>query len=421
MFVDRVRIRLTSGGGGNGCCSFRREAYVPRGGPNGGDGGDGGSIYLEAASNQSSLTGLRYHPNWTGNRGVHGMGKDRHGKNGDDIIIPVPCGTIIQDYHSGELLADLTEDKQRFLAVQGGRGGRGNARFATPINRAPRFSEKGEPGTTREFLVELKLIAEVGLVGLPNAGKSTFLSVVSAAKPKIADYPFTTLSPNLGVAWLSESRMLTIADIPGIIEGAADGKGLGHDFLRHIERTRVLVFLIDLGDEDPLETLQILENELEQYSPEFEARPRQYVFNKADIPENKERFEALADRVPKNAWLLSGASGWGVPPLLEALWKDVERAREKEADEAAREDALPPEREYVFEPPFRIISEEGGFRVSGEKVVRAVSMTDFENPEALNHLQRRLEKMGVFKALKRMDAVPGQMVRIGDQELEYTE
>lgn len=417
MFVDRVRIKVTSGAGGNGCCSFRREAYVPLGGPNGGDGGEGGSIYIVAAKGLNTLSDLRYHPNWSGKRGVHGQGKDCHGKKGEETLIRVPCGTVIQEYHSGEVLADLTEEGQRFLAARGGRGGRGNARFATATNRAPRFAEKGEPGEEREYLVELKLIAEVGLVGLPNAGKSTLLSVISAAKPKIGDYPFTTLSPNLGVAWLADDRMLTVADIPGIIEGAAEGKGLGHDFLRHIERTRVLLFLVDLGDPDPLQTVRILEQELDQYSPLFAERPRQYAFNKADIEENKIRFEALSKRLPEGAWLISGATGSGTRPLLEALWKDVEASRREEAEQ--EEAFMPPEREYMFQAPFEVTPEGKGFRVTGEKVMQAVSMTDFENEEAVAHLQRRLEKMGIFKALKRMKAQPGQTVAIGDYELEY--
>lgn len=419
MFVDRVRIKVTSGGGGNGCCSFRREAYVPLGGPNGGDGGDGGNVYLVATKRLNTLLDLRYHPQWAGNRGAHGQGKDRHGRKGEDLVINLPCGTVIHDFHTGEVLADLVEDGQRFLAARGGRGGRGNARFATANNRAPHFAEKGEPGEEREYLLELKLIAEVGLVGLPNAGKSTLLSVISAAKPKIGDYPFTTLSPNLGVAWLSDDRMLTVADIPGIIEGASEGKGLGHDFLRHIERTRVLLFLVDLGDPDPLKTIEILEQELEQYSPAFAERPRQYAFNKADIPENQERFDALAENLPEGAHLISGATGLGTRPLLEALWRDAAAARE--AERASEEGLVVPQRDYVFQAPFEIVPCGGGFRVSGEKPQQAVNMTDFENEEAVAHLQRRLEKMGIFKALKRMHAQPGQPVFIGDYELEYRE
>lgn len=417
MFVDQVRVKVTSGAGGNGCCSFRREAYVPLGGPNGGDGGDGGDVFFVADSQISTLLDLRYHAHWVGHRGGHGKGKNQHGRKGQDLEIQLPCGTVIRDFETGEIVADLVEAGQRFLAAKGGRGGRGNARFATPTNRAPRFAEKGEPGQTREYLLELKLIAEVGLVGLPNAGKSTLLAAITAAKPKIGNYPFTTLSPNLGVAWLSDERMLTIADIPGIIEGAAEGKGLGHDFLRHIERTRVLLFLIDLGDPDPLHTITILENELERYSHVFTQKKRRYAFNKADISANRETFYKLQIPASMQAHLISGATGENTKELLEELWKDVEEARALELSELS---LFPTSvKEYVYKPAFEIVREEGGFRVLGEKPLRAVAMTDFDNPEAIQHLQRRLEKMGLFKALRQMKAQPGQRVIIGSYEMEY--
>ncbi len=419
MFVDRVRIKVTSGKGGNGCCSFRREAYVPLGGPNGGDGGDGGSVYFVAASRLSTLLDLRYHAHWVGKRGAHGQGKDRHGKNGADTYIEVPLGTVVHDFESGEILADLTTEGETWLAAPGGSGGRGNARFATATNRAPRFAEKGEPGADREFLLELKLIADVGLVGLPNAGKSTLLATISAAKPKIGDYPFTTLTPNLGVVPLSDHRTLTVADIPGIIEGASEGKGLGHDFLRHIERTRVLLFLIDLGDDAPLDTVRILDEELRQYSEALSQRPRLYAFNKADIPENRECYQAFEGQRPQSAFLISAATSEGVRPLLEALWKmvDVDRREEQEA----QVEIPTPQREYAFTPPFEVKRTPAGFRILGDKLRRAAAMTDFDNEEAVMHFQRRLEKMGVFKALKRMGAQPGQSVFIEEYEMEYKE
>lgn len=421
MFVDRVRVKVRSGGGGNGCCSFRREAFVPRGGPNGGDGGRGGNIYFRATDRLTTLIDMRYHSNWAGKRGAHGQGKNRTGRNGEDLYLEVPLGTLIHDFETEEVLADLTEEGQEFLAARGGQGGRGNARFVTSTNRVPRFAEKGEPGEEREYILELKLIAEVGLVGLPNAGKSTFLRAVSGARPKVGDYPFTTLSPNLGVAELSGHRMLTLADIPGIIEGAAQGKGLGHDFLRHIERTRALVFLIDLGDEDPLATVAVLESELTQYNPTLAHRPRAYAFNKADIPENQERFETLKEEFSQDCFLISAATGEGVKPLLEKLWHLVEQMRVEEEEAAAEAEKELPEREYVFEAPFEIQKLKGGFRVTGEKVLRTVLMTDFENEEAIVHMQRRLDKLGVFRALKRMNAQPGDTVFIGDHEMEYAE
>lgn len=415
MFVDRVRLKVIGGHGGNGCCSFRKEAYVPLGGPDGGDGGKGGDIYIAASSRYTSLMDIRYHGLWKGLRGLHGKGKCLHGRGGEDIHIAVPLGTMIHDFETGELLADLTEEGQTFLAGHGGKGGRGNARFKTAGNKAPKFAERGEPGEEREFLLELKLIAEVGFVGLPNAGKSTLLSAISAATPKIGDYPFTTISPNLGIVQLSDHRTLAVADIPGIIEGAAEGKGLGHDFLRHIERTRVLLFLIDLGDPDPAATLATLRNELSQHSEVFDTRPAVYALNKADITENRERYEIVRDDFP-DAHLVSGATGEGVPALLEHLWTEVEAARQAELH---GEKPAEPEREYTYEAPYDIIRTRTGYRIEGDRAIRAVRMTDFSNAEAVDHLQKSLERMGIFKALKRLGAEEGQSIFIGDLELEY--
>ncbi len=414
MFVDRVRIRVTGGAGGDGCCSFRREKYVPRGGPNGGDGGDGGDVTFVASSRLTSLMDLRYQHHIRAERGVHGKGSDMHGRRGHETVVPVPLGTIIRDVETGEAVADLVEEEQRFTAARGGRGGRGNARFTTPTQKAPRFCEVGEPGEDKEYLVELKLIAEVGLVGLPNAGKSTFLAAVTEATPKIADYPFTTLSPNLGVARLSDHRSLTIADIPGIIEGAAEGKGLGHDFLRHSERTKVLIVLIDLGDPDPLATRDLLDQELLQHSAAFADRVRIYALNKVDITENRARSEDVMALLG-NARCISGATGEGLPELLECAWEAVQRERE-------REEAVvtpPEEHEYVFEAPFTIERDGDAFVVAGKSVLRAVRMTDFNNDEGVRHLQHRLHKMGLFRALQRLGAQPGQTIVIGDVELEY--
>lgn len=425
MLVDRVRIRITAGNGGNGCCSFRREKYVPRGGPNGGDGGNGGDVYFEAQAHCPSLMGLRYHAHWKGERGVHGKGSDCHGKRGAPLVIPVPQGTLVRDFETyedanpeirvpGAIRADLVEEGQRFRAAGGGKGGRGNARFATATNKAPRFAELGEPGEDAEYLLELKLIAEIGIVGLPNAGKSTFLSVVSNAQPKIADYPFTTLSPNLGITELSDFRTLTFADIPGIIEGAAEGKGLGHDFLRHIERTKVLLFVIDLGDPEPTQTLEVLENELASHSAAFAGRPRVIALNKADIPENRARFEELANMFD-HPFLISAATGEGVDPLIDHLWGIVDRLRR----EPARTEEAAPEGEYMFKPPYLIHRTEDGFRIEGARVRQVVRMTNFENEEGVRYLQYQLTRMGVFKALKRMGAEPGQSISIEDAEFEY--
>ncbi|MBI4556929.1 MAG: GTPase ObgE [Candidatus Hydrogenedentes bacterium] len=414
MFVDRTRIRVTGGSGGNGCCSFRREKYVPRGGPDGGDGGKGGDVYFVADARCSSLADLHYHSHWKGEAGGHGTGSDCHGKNGKDVQISVPPGTVLRCYSDHSLVVELLEPAQRLLVARGGQGGKGNARFANSTNRAPRFAELGEPGEDAEYLLELKLIAEVGIVGLPNAGKSTFLAAATAAKPKIADYPFTTLYPNLGVAHLSRYRTLILADIPGIIEGAAEGKGLGHDFLRHIERTKVLLFIIDLGDQDPTLSRHILESELARYSPVLVDRPRVFALNKADIPENRERFQRTVAEFP-NALCISAATGNGVQDVLERLWEMVESARQSEMIGAP----APPAKEYVYEAPFVIEKAGDGFRVAGKAVVRAVRMTNFDNEEAIRHLHRKLTKMGLFHSLRRLGAQDGQTITIGDIELVY--
>ncbi len=418
MFVDRARIRVVGGNGGNGCVSFRREKYVPKGGPNGGDGGNGGDVYLVASERTQSLLDFRYNPLWRGNRGRHGEGSGCHGRSGEDREMCVPPGTIVRDAETGAVVADLAQAGARFLAAHGGKGGKGNARFATSTNRVPRFAEKGEPGEERAFLLELKLIAEVGLVGLPNAGKSSLLASISAAHPKVADYPFTTLSPNLGVVKLSGFRTLTVADIPGIIEGAAEGKGLGHDFLRHIERTKVLLFLIDLGDADPAATYAVLDRELNQHSAAFAKRPRLIALNKADVTENRERYDTVKADFDR-AYMISGVTGEGVPQLLEAAWQTL--AAERDAEAARAQSETPPEREitYNYEAPFEIARTGDGYEVTGQRVLRAVRMTDFENEQAVRHLHDVLSKMGLFKALKRLRAKDGASIHIGEFDLEY--
>jgi GTP-binding protein len=416
MFVDRVRMKITAGKGGDGCCSFRREKYVPKGGPNGGDGGNGGDVIFASTDDVPSLSDLRFHAHWKGKRGEHGKGSNMHGKRGEVSIIPVPRGTLVRDLETGEVLADLTDEGQQYIAAAGGKGGKGNARFVTPTNRVPRFAEKGEPGEEREYYLELKLIAEVGIVGLPNAGKSTLLSRISAADPKIGDYPFTTITPNLGVVPLPKYRTLLFADIPGIIEGAAEGKGLGHAFLRHIERTRVLLFLIDLGDEDPRGTYDTLISELNAHSDDFQDRPRVLALNKGDVTENREQYEAAAARFDGPVHLISAATGEGVDAVLEELWEKVEASYKAEIEEEIPEDDS---QIYAYEAPFTIKETGTGFRIEGRRVIRAVRMTDFENPEAVRHLQDIFNKMGLFKALKRMGAQPGQPIFIDDLEMEY--
>src|SRR5947209_3790055 len=298
MFVDEIDIFVKSGDGGAGCVSFRREKYVPRGGPDGGDGGDGGSVWLEADPALTTLLDYHYKRHYHAERGQHGEGSNRHGASGSDLVLRVPLGTVVADRDTGERLGDLTAAGQRILTVRGARGGRGNARFATSTNRAPRRADLGRPGAERWLHLELKLLADVGVIGFPNAGKSTLVSRRSAAQPKIADYPFTTLAPTLGIVRVDADRTFVIADLPGLIQGAAEGKGLGHQFLRHTERTRLLLHVLDLDPQtgrDPLEDFEIINDELRRYSVELAGRPQIVVANKADIPEAEERRRCVEE------------------------------------------------------------------------------------------------------------------------------
>ncbi|MDI6765152.1 MAG: GTPase ObgE [Thermodesulfobacteriota bacterium] len=328
-FVDQVRIRVMAGDGGNGCVSFRRERYVPRGGPDGGDGGKGGDVILEADGQLSTLLDLSYPQQLRARKGTHGKGKNQTGRNGEDRIVRVPAGTLVRDDESGELLQDLLFDGQQFVAAAGGRGGKGNARFATSTHRAPRHAEKGENGEERWLRLDLKLLADVGLIGFPNAGKSTLLSKISSARPKIGDYPFTTLVPNLGVV-TEEGRPFVVADIPGLIEGASRGAGLGLTFLRHVERTRLLVHLLDISGEPPLNPVKDfngLNSELNAYHPSLSEKAQIVVLNKIDLPsvrekaeEVKKRFEGMGHRF----YAISGKTGEGVKELIEAISQALE-------------------------------------------------------------------------------------------------
>ncbi|MEW6324808.1 MAG: GTPase ObgE [Nitrospirota bacterium] len=329
MFVDEARIFVKGGDGGNGCCSFRREAYVPRGGPNGGDGGDGGSVILAADPQLHTLLDLTYQQRYVAQRGGHGQGKDCHGRSGKDRTIAVPVGTVVYDDATGEPIADLAVPGQTIVIAKGGRGGRGNARFATPTHRAPRRADPGEPGEERNLRLELKLLADVGIVGFPNAGKSTLLSVITAARPKIADYPFTTLTPQLGVARDSAGRGFVVADIPGIIEGAHEGRGLGLQFLRHVERTGLMLHLIDAGvgrQGDPVEELQILRNELTIYQPELAEKPMVLAASKIDVKGDGRALETLRRFAKKSKipfFPISAVTGEGLQPLLNHLGAQV--------------------------------------------------------------------------------------------------
>jgi GTPase len=325
-FIDEAKIYVKAGDGGNGALAFRREAHVPKGGPSGGDGGNGGDVVFEASSNLSTLLDFKYHQHYKAERGENGRNKDQYGKSGDTLVVKVPVGTLIIDEESGETLADLTDDGQRMVVCKGGVGGRGNIHFKTPWNQAPRQVEDGTPGEERTVRLQLKLLADAGLLGFPNVGKSTFISVVSRARPKVADYPFTTLVPNLGVVGLSDGRSFVLADIPGLIEGAAEGAGLGHRFLRHVERTRVLLHLLEIShdpDRDPVKDYTVLCQELAKYDPELAKRPQIVALSKMDLPETREAYPALKKKFARKKvelHALSAATGEGVPPILEKLW-----------------------------------------------------------------------------------------------------
>ena len=334
MFVDEVEIHVVAGHGGNGCLAFRREKFVPRGGPSGGDGGHGGSIVIVASPHTNTLINYRFHPEFTAERGQHGMGSDRTGHTGADLELAVPIGTLVHQRTDDaerpwQPLADLAREGQRVLVAQGGHGGRGNARFASSTNRAPRRTEPGRPGEDRHLRLELKLLADVGLVGFPNAGKSTLIARVSAARPKIADYPFTTLTPNLGVVRLSDDRSFVVADVPGLIEVAHRGLGLGHRFLRHLERTRVLVHLVDVSGasgRDPVADLDTLRRELQLFQPALAAKPQIVAANKMDAVDEPARVRALEERASTLGlpfFSISGATGQGVADLLGAMWRGV--------------------------------------------------------------------------------------------------
>ena len=406
-FVDECGLNVKAGDGGAGCVSFRREAHVDRGGPDGGDGGNGGDIWLVADHNVASLLAFRDYPHRKAQSGKHGSGKRRHGANGSSELVNVPVGTLVKD-SAGSVLADLSSSGAKWLAAAGGRGGKGNTRFLSNRRRAPSFAEQGEHGEEQWLNLELKLLADVALVGFPNVGKSTLISRVSAAKPKIADYPFTTLVPNLGVVKGSEESEMVIADIPGLIEGAADGKGLGHQFLRHVERARVLAILLDLAPYDGRDAdsqLEILLRELENYKPELLERPRLLISSKADV---------AAQDALEGSLKVSAVTGEGVQEMkykLELLVKEAREAEIKNSEEIV-----------IHRPPPKgiSVSREGNiFTVKGRQAERAVALNDLTNIEALEYIQITLERIGVNKALRRAGIRQGDYVQIGELQFDY--
>jgi GTP-binding protein len=432
QFYDRAKIFVKAGDGGSGSAHFRREKYVPYGGPDGGDGGRGGSVYLEIDPGLNTLVDYHYRQHHRAGNGGNGFKQRSHGAKGDDVVLRVPAGTVVRNADSEELVADMVDPDQRVMVARGGRGGLGNVHFATSTNQVPREAQKGEPGEEHWLTLELKLIADVGLVGFPNAGKSTLLSVVSAARPKIADYPFTTLVPNLGVVAIGEfgSRddfSFVLADIPGLIEGAAQGAGLGHEFLRHVERTRLLLHLLDGAsvERDPWEGFQAINRELAEYSEALATRPQIVVFNKIDVPDAQERWESVkrhAEEEGLPVFAISAATRQGVNELL---YFTANRLRELQAEARVEAERSPRPAGPVLRPEpedaFSVTREDGMYVVRGKRVERMVVMTDQESDEGMARLEHTLQRLGVTRALEEAGVQPGDTVRFGNTELIWGE
>jgi GTPase len=417
MFIDQSKIFVCSGKGGNGVVHFRREKYVPRGGPDGGDGGKGGDVVLVVIPTLNTLSVFRHQTRFKAQDGANGGKQNMTGRSGEDLIISIPPGTVVYDDSSGEVLGDLVDTGQRLIVAQGGKGGKGNTHFASSINQAPRIAQKGEPQQELTLRLELKLIADVGIVGVPNAGKSTLLSVLTKAKPKIADYPFTTLEPNLGVASIDEDTQLVLADIPGLIEGAHQGVGLGHDFLRHIQRTRVLIHLLDGLAEDPLLDYAQINSELSLFDPDLAKKQQVVALNKMDLPEVQERWPRIAAGLKRRgieAFAISAVTGQDVKVLLF-------RAAEllKEAPPPIQVVTLPVYRPENDPRAYSIQRESEGWRVSGVAIERAASQTYWEYDQSIRRFQRILETLGVEEALRKAGVQQGDTVFIGDYELEW--
>ncbi len=429
MFIDQAEIFVQSGKGGDGAVHFRREKYVPRGGPDGGDGGRGGDVVLEVAPTLNTLNHFNYKRKFNAGDGANGAKQNMTGRSADDLAIQVPPGTIVYDHDTGELLGDLVEPGQRLVVAVGGRGGRGNTHFANSIHQVPRVAERGEPGQARNLRLELKLIADVGIVGVPNAGKSTLLAAVTNAKPKIAPYPFTTLEPNLGVAVLDDETALVLADIPGLIEGAHQGVGLGFEFLRHVQRTRVLIHLLDGMAEDPLGDFDQINSELALFDPDLARKPQVVAVSKMDLDEVQERWPKLKAQLKKRLgkpgkglnidpepFAISAAAHSEVRPLL---YRAAQLLQEAPPPSAAQE--TPVYRAETDPKAFTISQDEDGFHVHGAAIERAAAMTYWEHYDAVRRFQRLLETLGIDAALRKAGVQEGDTVFIGDYELEWSD
>ncbi len=419
MFIDTAEIYVKSGKGGDGAMHFRREKYVPRGGPDGGDGGRGGNVILEVRHTLNTLITFQHKKKFTADDGAKGGSFNKSGRGAEDLIIPVPPGTVVFDMATGDMLGDLTQHGERLTVCKGGRGGRGNQHFATARNQVPRVAEKGEPGEEKRLRLELKLIADIGIIGVPNAGKSTLLSVLTNAQPKIAPYPFTTIEPNLGVARYSEFETVVLADIPGLIEGASHGAGLGHDFLRHIQRTRVLIHLLDGMGKDPLADFSQINTELSLFDANLAKKPQVVAVNKIDQPEAQERLPALQKEMKKRGIELLSVSALARENVRELLLKAVQKL----AEAPTLEETAPPMPVYRMEedPNAFTITREGetAWRLSGAAIERAAAMTYWEHEAAVRRFSRIMQTLGVEDALRKAGVQEGDTVYIGNFELEW--
>lgn len=427
MFVDHVKIYVKGGDGGDGMVAFRREKYVPLGGPAGGDGGDGSDVVFVVDEGLRTLMDFRYQRHFKAPRGEHGMSKNKHGKNTAAMVVKVPPGTVVTDNETGQILADLVEDGQKAVIARGGRGGRGNSRFASSKNPAPELSEKGEPGVEREITLELKVLADAGLVGFPSVGKSTLLSVVSKAKPKIGDYHFTTLVPNLGMVETEDGRSFALADLPGLIEGAHEGVGLGHQFLRHIERTRVIIHVLDMSGlegRDPFEDYETINEELKQYNLRLTERPQLIVANKMDMPDAEENLRLFKEKVGPDAKIfpISAITRKGLDQLLFAAADLIEITPEFPLYDVEEDSEHTVLYKHESEDAFKISrDDDGAYVLSGNSIERLFKMTDFNFEQSVRKFARQMRGMGIDDALRERGAKDGDIVRILNFEFEFIE
>ena len=425
QFIDRTKIMVKAGDGGHGKSAFRREKFVPKGGPSGGDGGRGADVILKVDRNMNTLLDFRYHRKFVGKNGGNGDIKNQYGKNAPACIVKVPAGTLVKDADTGEVLADLVREGDEATIVKGGRGGRGNAKFATSANRAPTFAELGEPGESRNLLLELKLLADVGLVGYPSVGKSSIIASVSAARPEIAEYHFTTITPTLGVVSLGDAQNFVMADIPGLIEGASEGVGLGHDFLRHIERTKVIIHVLDasgMEGRDPIDDFYKINKELALYSEKIAKRPQVIAANKMDLPqasENLPRIEAMAAKEGLKVFPISAATKQGLPELMRYVYQMLQDYVEEPEEDTSAEKVYTTSEENDDDVTIKRDMSGTGFIVSGKAIEKLVAMTNFGNDEAIRRFQYIWRLKGIDEKLRAKGIKEGDTVYIGEMEFEY--